>query len=127
MSKRIVFHIGLERTGTTSFQLLCSKHSDALLENGVLYPKENLGFTTDLEQHAYLAACYLPEQSQGFCFLPDNITRKDIVESLLEEADRTDAETVLISSEFFSSRFGEIEIGRLAQDFAAYDCHLVAV
>ncbi len=36
-------------------------------------------------------------------------------------------DATLISSEFFSSRFGESEIASLAHDFEDYDCHVVAV
>ena len=35
---RLVLHIGLEKTGTTSFQAFCAEHRPALAQSGVLYP-----------------------------------------------------------------------------------------
>ena len=36
---RAVIHIGLPRTGTTTFQAILAEHRDALARNGVLYPE----------------------------------------------------------------------------------------
>jgi hypothetical protein len=43
-TSRIVFHIGLEKTGTDSFQHFCSKNSRVLLRRGILYLVYGLAF-----------------------------------------------------------------------------------
>ena len=125
MNKRVVFHIGLEKTGTKSLQHFCSANYEVLRSHSVLYPKSNLGFVT--HQHSHLAASYLPRDAQSFCSLEPNVTKDQIVASVIREIDETTLDTILISSEFFSSQFGEPEIATLAYDFSRQECLIIAV
>ena len=58
MRKKIIFHIGLEKTGTTSFQRFCYENRRALAARGVLYPTRNLAFARQSRNHAALVAGY---------------------------------------------------------------------
>jgi hypothetical protein len=126
--QRIVFHIGLERTGTTSFQRFCHEHRDELLEHGVLYPTRSLGFSQRSRNHAPLVAAYL----HGTGHVDLNLaevwrTREEILPSLRAEIARAQAPAVLVSAEHFSSRLYPREVGLLATDFADCDCRVVIV
>jgi hypothetical protein len=123
--KRIVFHIGLEKTGTTSLQTFLSKNHEMLRERGVFYPKNNSGFAR--VQHLALAASYLPKEARSFYTLDAEMTKDSVVASIHHEIEHAAAPMTVISSEFLSSRFGEKEIAELAQDFSAYDCQVLAV
>jgi hypothetical protein len=125
---RIVFHIGLEKTGTTSFQSFCYDNRRRLLEHGVLYPTQSLAFSSRSRNHAPLVAAYL----DGTGYVDLNMSsawprREDALASLRQEIDRAQAPTVLISAEHFSSRLYPREIERLAQDFADCDCRVAIV
>ena len=122
MATQIIFHIGLEKTGTDSFQRCCSENQRALLRLGVLYPVKGLAFAG--HSHGPLAACYLayPDLSVG----PARV-RAEVLRSLRAEIDRVNPATVLISAEHFSSRFGDAEIEQLARDFTGYECKIAVV
>lgn len=122
MTPQIIFHIGLEKTGTDSFQRCCRENHRALLRHGVLYPVRGLAFAE--HSHGPLAACYLayPDLSVG----PAR-ARAEVLRSLRAEIDRVNPETVLISAEHFSSRFGDAEIEQLARDFAGHACRIAVV
>src|SRR5579872_295090 len=123
MTQRIVFHIGFEKTGTSSFQRFCVDNHDALLAGGILYPVHSLICVEN--RHSPLVSCYLPYND--FNMGPGRAGRSQMLQVLREEIGETSPDIVLISSEHFSSRFRETEIRRLAADFAGYDCRIVAV
>jgi len=125
--KRIVFHIGLEKTGTTSFQRFCTEHRAVLLRHGVLYPTGSLAYARTSRNHKPLAACYFAGHPQDFDFHFPRRGRSAILRSLRREIDRSPAPAVLVSAEHFSSRFREDEIGRLASDFSSYECQIAVV
>src|SRR5665213_640847 len=123
MAPWVIFHIGLEKTGTDSFQRFCKDHHQALLQQGVLYPVRS---TACAEQsHGPLAACYLPHTDLSIA--PPGRTRGDILASLQKEIEETSPNTVLISAEHFSSRFYDAQIAQLAADFADHPCEIVMV
>jgi len=123
LGKKIIFHIGLEKTGTTSFQRFCYENRRGLLARGVLYPTRSLAFSHRSRNHASLVAAYLEGASHiDLDMTPSWRSRSEVVASLREEIGGTSAPAVLISAEHLSSRLRSREIGLLAQDFADCDC-----
>jgi hypothetical protein len=123
MKRKLIFHIGLEKTGTDSFQRFCTEHHKLLREYSVLYPMKSCAFCQP--NHVPLVASYLPYRD--FSMRPSGQARPIVVRSLTAEINQDDSSTVLISSEHFSSRFGDMEIRQLASDFADYDCRVAVV
>ena len=122
--KTIYFHIGLERTGTTSLQRHCARHARHLLQDGFLYPTRSAAFAH--VNHAPLAASYLPAGRPIDHHLRGDDTRHvDIIKTLKAEIDASAAPTVLISSEHLSSRFRAPQVEALARDFTSYDCKIL--
>jgi hypothetical protein len=122
MAPEIIFHIGLEKTGTDSFQRFCRENRRALLEQGVLYPVKIIGFAE--QSHGPLVACYLPYRDLS---VAAGRAREDVLRSLRAEIDRAKPASVLISAEHFSSRFRDAEVEHLARDFADYPCRVAVV
>jgi hypothetical protein len=123
MKRRIIFHIGLEKTGTDSFQRFCKNNRTLLSKYGVLYPMRSLAFAK--YNHRPLVACYLPYDDFGIS--KSRETRASVIQSLMTEINTNIADTILISAEHFSSRFTELEIFQLASDFSDYDCKIAVV
>ena len=126
-SPTFVFHIGLERTGSTSFQRFCTTNAERLRRCGLLYPNEGLAFRVD--NHGPLVAAYLDAR----CGDPDFAIRSTlaakplVLRSLFKIVAKRVPDIVLISSEHFSSRFEPAEIEALAEDFAGRDCKILVV
>ena len=119
--QRLNFHIGLEKTGTTSFQRFCTAQRDVLLRHSLLYPTGNLGF--DSYNHKHLVDSYLDErQLAGQASRP----RGDVLASLRAEMASSRANRILIAGEF-SSLFNDGQIESLAADFAGFDCRISVV
>ena len=122
MTPTIIFHIGLEKTGTDSFQRFCKDNYRALLESGVLYPVYGLVFNE--RNHKPLVTCYLPYRDVG---IGPSRASTDVLHSLRGEIKAAKPSTVLISAEHLSSRFRDAEIAQLARDFADYPCRVAVV
>jgi len=119
----IIFHIGLEKTGTTSFQRFCSYNARRLLQHKILYPKRTSAFY--VLNHAPLTASYLPSERPDDFHLRSTLTNSELVKSLKREIEASNVEKVIISSEHLSSRFGVPQIEKLAADFNEYECLVV--
>jgi hypothetical protein len=124
MKRKLIFHIGLEKTGTDSFQRFCTEHHKLLKGYSVLYPMKSSDFFKNYN-HAPLVACYLPPHDFGL--RSSGHARTMVLRSLTAEIKEDDSHTILISGEHFSSRFGDMEIAQLAADFADYDCRIAVV
>lgn len=120
---KIIFHIGLEKTGTTSFQRFCTRNARRLLQYNVLYPKCASAFYA--LNHAPLTASYLPSERPEDFHLRSTVTNSEMLKSLKIEIEASRVEKVIISSEHLSSRFRAPEIEKLAEDFNEYECHIV--
>jgi hypothetical protein len=94
---RAVIHIGLHKTGTTSFQEVCARSQDILAERGVLYPL-NYPLTLGTAQHQGLVASL---RFGDFSRISTHI-------QMLAEIS-TGFETLLLSSEEFSFLFGSLD------------------
>ncbi|MGH6851199.1 MAG: sulfotransferase domain-containing protein [Methylocella sp.] len=120
---QVIFHIGLEKTGTTSFQRFCTRNARHLIRHRVLYPKRSSAFYA--LNHAPLTASYLPSDGPEDFHLRSPIANSDMVKSLKTEIEASRVEKVIISSEHLSSRFRAPQIEKLAQDFKEYECQVV--
>jgi hypothetical protein len=120
---KVTFHIGLEKTGTDSFQRFCTEHRTLLRQHGVLYPTVSPAFGE--YSHEPLVACYLDYRDPSIH--SSGRERTEVLRSLMAEIADAGVEHVLISGEHFSSRFREPEIERLAADFSVFDCRIAVV
>jgi hypothetical protein len=123
MKRRLTFHIGLEKTGTDSFQRFCTEQHEVLRRAGTLYP--TLGLAFGAYNHEPLIACYL--DYQDFSIRSSGRGRADVLRSLMAQIEAAAVPAVLISGEHFSSRFREREIRQLAADFSGFDCRIAVV
>ena len=123
-SRTIVLHIGLERTGTTSFQNFCFTNRRKLLRKSLLYPTQHTTFQG--LNHVGLVSSYLPIQSQDY-FTKATFDKVRVLSSLKKEIESSDATTIILSSEHFSSRFRGPQIRELAEDFSEYNCRVIVV
>ena len=96
MPTSLILHPGLHKTGTTSFQKLLNQGRDALLEQGVLYPKTGLW----RDQHAFIPRAVIDFHK----FVPEHPlldTPEKLVNQLHRELNDSDSRYCIISSEVF--------------------------
>lgn len=99
---RIVYHLGTYKTGTSSFQNLMYRNHDLLRSNGVLYPRFGLSKDGSLgRRHAPLVYDFLAGKAPA---LPD---------LLFESIVNSDCDTIVLSSEAWSSARGVQHLARL--------------
>jgi hypothetical protein len=123
MKRRLTLHIGLEKTGTDSFQRFCTEQRALLEQYGTLYPTGSLAFAG--YSHEPLVACYL--DYSDFSIRSAGRPRAELLHSLIAEIDRSGASRILISAEHLSSRLRDPEVRRLAADFVGFDCGIAVV
>ena len=115
MDKRIVFHVGLAKTGTTSFQHECRHNRRRLARAGVLYPRATRGWA---KNHSPLAASYLAHRPHDPTIALQVVPRELAVAAVHREIAASACPVALVSSEHFSIHFDLYEAGHLAADFA---------
>lgn len=118
MARHLVFHIGLAKTGTTSFQRFCHEQRRLLKRHGVLYPRAELGRA---KNHSPLVASYIAHRPEGPTVATRWRPRAEAVRALTAEIDASRCATALVSSEHFSTHFDRSEALQLARDFARYE------
>lgn len=101
--KRIILHIGTEKTGTTSLQTFFTLNQNRLSDHGIWYPhSESLDYC-HRNAHFPLAAALLQK-------CPDFVTREKhfdanrLYATLLDDFDARKEGVLLLSAEHFSSR-----------------------
>lgn len=124
MTRRIVFHIGLEKTGSTAFQVFCAKHREALARHGVLYPRYGARLRAN---HAAFAASYLGDGAVDPSIIRRAPPRERAICAMRRELDRSGVDCGLISAEHLSSRFDARRTDALARDFADREVKIVVV
>lgn len=103
--KRIILHIGLHKTGTSSIQLSFFRAADILKEHGVLYPTSWVSPNPWTAQHNHFLYILFKEDltyyMRNFGFSASQIeeSRRAGEPKLMEELRTTEAHTVVISSE----------------------------
>jgi len=122
--RRLVLHIGLEKTGSTSFQAYCSENRARLAAAGALYPANPFCFLN--LNHAPLAASYFSaEEAAALMIAGRRADRAQAIAAL--KAESAGAGLTLISAEHLSSRFDPARIAALAADLADYEVSVAIV
>ena len=102
---KIICHMGLPKTGTTSLQHALHASRDRLREQGVYYPDGGVA----RENHKLLTALYKPDEgiTPGIKYLFDGdearmrLSSTKLWESIKSEVERKKPELLILSSEFF--------------------------
>jgi hypothetical protein len=116
--KKLVLHIGLHKTGTSSIQsFLQSIEQDSLSEYGFLYPKS----CRVRDSHDLLAWSAASHYREGKYPTPP---LEEVVSELLTELSNTTADTIVLSSEFFWPMTRD-DIASLCGHFKDYDLSAV--
>ena len=102
--KRLILHIGVEKTGTTSLQQSLCRSARVLEKLDVYYPKSLRQHSDD--SHKLLTAAFIPFKRRSFIH-PRNrdVDRAGLLAQLAAELSKTRARTIVISSEHLHSRF----------------------
>jgi hypothetical protein len=118
---RVVLHIGVEKTGTSSIQAHCHRHARALATHGVLYPAR-LGFDNQVHLVTAFAPFDANEDLRSWAGIRSEAEhdafRDRVLASLRRQVAQSRPSCLLLSSEHLSSRCGRATIERL-RDFLA--------
>lgn len=114
MKKRLILHIGCEKTGTTSIQNTLAANRTVLLEKYGIHYLKSLG----LRNHTKLAIYACNGDKNLTRFLPNGLSlqefREDLRQEFIKEIQNTTAETVIISCEWLHPRLrDDSEFSRL--------------
>ena len=122
--RRLILHIGLEKTGTTSFQAFCTQNRARLAALGVVYPVAPDCF---LEiNHAPLAASYFSAADAARLLIAGR--RADRARAIAAlDAEVGEAPLTLLSAEHFSSRFDPTRIAALGADLSSFEVSVAMV
>ncbi len=123
--RQLVFHIGLEKTGTSSLQAWLHHNEAALRRHSILYPRHSLAF--GWENHKPLVGCYDIDDAGDKWLEIDPSRRAVVIASLVGEIEAAHEQTAIISAEHLSSRFREAQIRQLHADFERFDCRVMIV
>lgn len=103
---RVIFHIGGEKTGTTSIQASFSKNRDTLKERGILFPL-SLGQVNHTKAYVYCAGGGFDELT-GQLGVDDDTSQENfralVRKELRREVNAADCDTIIVSNEHLSSR-----------------------
>lgn len=123
MNSSLIFHIGLEKTGTTSFQKFCAEQTSILEALGIYYPKKDFLFSGS--NHCLLAASYLDKSILDFVPATSPLSHDSAVSGLVEDIESGIYDKILLSCEHFSSRFSDYEVEKIARDFGCYQPKII--
>ena len=126
--RRLVIHIGSEKTGTTSIQNFMSANRKILESQGIIYPE--IGFSKTA--HFSLVAPFHPldNNGKGLEFAPEeSYDPKEEWSNIKCLFDSHESVTVVVSAEHFSSRLKEKGISALKEtvDWACPDVEVLIV
>ncbi|MGH1330026.1 MAG: hypothetical protein ACRBBK_04035 [Paracoccaceae bacterium] len=96
MRQKLFIHIGLPKTGTTSFQVFCARHRDWLAQNGVCYPATMRDPAPTSSQHRFLHSDMRAELAASAPY------RTHAMNVISQEVERSGLPAALISEEQFS-------------------------
>lgn len=121
MQTRLILHIGLMKTGTSSLQTTLSRNREILKTHGVLYPSTTFRFN----RHCDLAwSCYSRNELNKWakskhCSVPT----EEILDMIEQEKNEHNCHTIIISAEEFSLNEPDLYI----KIFEKYQSNLEAV
>jgi len=114
---KIIFHIGIHKTGTTAIQAFCTRNREMLAQRGLLYPSVYTKFNAHHPLPWALGVRH-PDKTDGD-------KPEDIAAAILEEAKARRADKVLISSEEFRNLDNHAVLMQLRSLFAGTDQEVV--
>jgi hypothetical protein len=117
--KRLVVHIGMHKTGTTSIQYMLHENMRALLDQGVFYPMAGRHHLAHV-QHAMLAAGLLNSKLEGDFALTAVPDVELVLNSIRQEAEIADVPTIILSAEDMWAAPAD-RVAMLAKIFPDYD------
>lgn len=113
--KKIILHIGSEKTGTTYLQNLLSANRDILLKSGIYYPE--IGFSKTAH-FSLVAALHEVDHGIPLEFAPQDKTytiESEWMPLINELNSQKKAHTVILSAEHFSSRLRQKGLEKLKE------------
>ena len=124
MSKRVILHIGGEKTGTTTLQLFLARNSQQLQKAGYYYPSDRKKAYFGGYAHFPVAACLIKEEVD-FISEEKRLTLPLVLDSLANDIKESD-KAVILSCEHFSSRLHNREpIVKLRDAIGTEDTNIV--
>ncbi|MGQ0631424.1 MAG: hypothetical protein ACT4P1_10295 [Sporichthyaceae bacterium] len=118
---RLIVHLGLHKTGTTSIQQYLSDNPYGLYKAGVLYPSTGR-HPVAATQHALLANGFHDHPLFGIFALAKPIDTDLVTRALIHEVELSGYGTVVVSAEEMA-RFDEAAIGRFTSAFSDFDIY----
>jgi hypothetical protein len=101
-SRPVLIHVGTHKTGTTSLQMLFTRHRAELRDQGILYPETGVwSGGSETESHSNIAW-----ELMGHVLFDST---SGTLDDLIDEIAASDCEKVLLSSEEFSCLFNRPE------------------
>jgi hypothetical protein len=124
MGRRIILHIGGEKTGTTTLQKYLFRNAAILRQRSIHYFNDRSKPYVSGVAHFPLAACLISEEVD---FIPDEkrVSLSRALSALEEDIRQLDG-TIILSCEHFSSRLrSRDQLQRLRDALASEDVHVV--
>lgn len=123
MSRRLIFHIGMGKTGSTSIQRTLEKNRAQLRTAGILYPKLDISS----ENHRALGSWLFNHRDEKLSMqVPGGLSfetfSKAQYELLLEQAQGSDISYIILSCETFSTPLTQHSVDRLTQLMQDLNC-----
>ncbi|NJM34392.1 MAG: hypothetical protein HC850_06400 [Rhodomicrobium sp.] len=122
MKRRLIVHLGLHKTGSTSLQYVLHDNMQQLYDLGFLYPGTGRHPRSHV-QHVLLARAFRnPDEvrAPGGFGLAGDIDRELISKALLHEIDLSGRTSIILSSEEFSAMDAE-SVARFYRQFQSFD------
>jgi hypothetical protein len=122
--QKLYLHIGAEKTGSTSIQNFLATNSSVLSEkHGIFYPRHPKLFSHI--NHSPLAASLLYDVNVSFLSGHKRASPIELSQALSEVCASTPSDTVVLSSEYLSSRFNKGNITVLSGILKLFDVTVV--
>ncbi len=123
--KKLILHIGFNKTGSTSIQQNLALNADRLRDRGILYPYDPAAPYTQRWQHVPLAAA-LPGNRIGWLSPKKAKTKEAAWDSLSRVLAASACDTLILSSEGFGGMtMKEPQIRWLQERFSGYDITVI--
>jgi hypothetical protein len=123
--KRVILHIGTEKTATTSLQEFFRLNQEQLSTQGIWYPSDESLDYCHRGGHFPLAASLMEERPE-FISKEKYFEAEQLFKQLISDFDLRDEDTLLLSAEHFSSRCSRFDITlTLSQLLAGLDVKIL--